>query len=177
MDMLLLKLKRSLGRIRLNYILEYIPVKFLSDFESEIPAEKGYIKPKVGETTRVPRWVAYELKERGLVELVGEKPLSISDLLSIRYRLSSNMKAGISPLPQNFYRRVAPLIDSSKKNSLKARSLLSEILNDRASKILRMIAAPSPSSMLSALQPEELVLYQTVKRIFEVWKEEVLNVK
>ncbi len=178
-------IRERLKLLEHDYQLEPVRVVFLKD--AEIPTPNGYMKIQRGEELDLPRWQARKLREEGVLE-IKESEIGSEDIARIHFtEVHSRGAIQLAPLPARFYLKVREYIETLNKaikenpspslfnDRANTEKLLSDIVDRRLNKIVRLVVAGGDDSVLDRMTPEEKILYQTLLNTIRSWREEIIG--
>ena len=140
-------------------------------------------KAKEGERLEMPRWVAEELAELGLVEL-QEEPFEVEILKALtREKILASLQ--LSPLEPNFYVRMRRRLTAirvgvergkyRREDYEKLRMSSYDLIGRRLSKLLSMSSSANVQTIADKITPEEKVFFRMSASISAAWKKALLG--
>ena len=158
---------------RTSYILSKLyPVKVIP--KEDLSLDKLGIKIFKGVETEIPKWMADILQEEGKVEVEEISPKKVSE-----YLYKEKMSVTLTKLPPYTYSLIRELLKSSDDSLVKRDAI--DLVNRRVGKILMYLKASirldSSRGAPKNLLPEELVLYNTLRKYIGRWIEAFLELK
>ncbi|MET1101228.1 MAG: hypothetical protein ABWW69_01940 [Pyrodictiaceae archaeon] len=173
--------------LRLNFMLKPVRVMVLKDL-GVVSLDGVELELRKGVELELPRWLAELLVENGYAEYV-ETPITLQDIARIHFSTMSARNPGeLEQLPKDFYnmareyylelskrvrKELSPVILEERS---KAASYLSEIVNKRITFILQVMRSPALlADIYQKLSPEEQVLLDTMHKLLDAWKTELLG--
>ncbi len=174
-------------------IIEYGLRIISRDFEEEnvrvivvenigpILTPEGVIELTKGSEYDLPRWIAYKLVNKKLVEIKDES-LELEKLAKIAYtEESTQRKIEFSKIHRYFYHLVIEEINKlyNKFEEERNTRILMEIQrfedyidrigSSRLRKIVRLLFIEPPQEIINKLSEEELILYNNLKSMLKKW--------
>lgn len=165
-----------------NFKFENTPVKIITDKKIERLETAGITinETEPNREVRVRLWLARELVAAGLARF-SNGTFSAEELTQIHYRERFQPLGQLSPLPEEFYKKMYLTLSSLSaeySTSIRAelvnrlRGMFRDVLESRMVKILRLASSnTSPSS--KELQPEEQVIYNELAKLISSWKSQM----
>ncbi len=137
-----------------------------------------------GNEYEVMFWIACELEKAGIVRQ-REETLNASRLYPILHRERIQPISSLSSLPEDFYPRLRRVLEDLKgisKNSPEkmreyehVQQLSQDIADCRLRKIITLASTPGQKGqILRNLTVEELTLYESLDKIIDEWRREIL---
>ncbi|MBS7620374.1 DNA replication complex GINS family protein [Candidatus Bathyarchaeota archaeon] len=166
----------------LNFKFENIPVKIIADKKIERLETAGITidETEPNREIRVRLWLARELVASGLARF-SNSMISAEELTQIHYRERFQPLGQLSPLPEEFYRKMYLTLSSlSMEPSTSTRAelvnrlkgMFRDVLESRIVKILRLASSNvTPSS--KELQPEEQAIYNELAKLISSWRSQM----
>ena len=161
------------------FLLNNIKVAVEKDIEDNpILKEHGINKARRGETIEVPRWIAEELEEEGLVKLL-EEGFEV-ELFRVLNREKLQGMYQLSPVKADFYLKLRRYLINLRKRKKEAfdrfRIYAQDFIKIRLSKVLSLaISSTNIEQATSNMTPEEIALYKEVKEIADLWKKTMMG--
>lgn len=173
-----------------DFMFENTPVKIVVNRNCPVIELAGLkVGPfKEGEEHEVRFWIANELERAGIARLREEESLDAVRLYKMHWKESVQPATQISSLSKDFYPRLRRYLASLKRESIKrpekmkeyekATRLSRDIVNCRLKKIVSLASAPAQTDQtLKNLTKEERVIYDSLRKIIDSWKSDILKGK
>ncbi len=184
-------LEKQLEAQKLSYANSEVRVLVLKDYP-KILTPGLEIELTRGSEVLLPRWLAKDLKRKGIVE-VKERKLTLKDVSKIAFletRYIRKPPSEMLTLPENFYQKLREYLTElrakiSEKPTVelinehtRLLSYIYDILRSRIQKILILAQlGEDVKDVLSKLAPEELILYKSIRNTIEKWQKIVLGIE
>ena len=170
----------ALKILRREYEEQVVHVIVLQDV-GPIYTPEGVVILSRGTEYALPRWIALELADKGLVKLKDEE-IGLERLAKIAYNEESTLRKPVfTKIPQYFYNMVVDEVNRLYKRLEVERKtlLLSDIqkIEDyimrigriRIRKLIQLLFIEPPQDILNKLSEEEKTLYMLLKNILGNW--------
>lgn len=158
----------------LGYMLEDIRVRFLKSlkldmFDVEIDAKQD-------DTNIIPRWLAYILRDMGIIEISKyDTSIDLTRALS-RERISGNDQ--LTQLKHDFYIKIRRSLEEHDGDKNKLMIYLNDLIDARLWKILNLARSTALTPDLEQkLTIEEKILFSTIYKAISEFKEGIMDVK
>ncbi len=170
----------ALRILRREYEEQVVQVIVLQDI-GPVYTPDGVVILSRGTEYALPRWIALDLADKGLVKLKDEE-IGVEKLAKIAYNEESTLRKPVfTKIPQYFYNMVADEINRLyKRLEIERRHLiLSDIqkIEDyimrigriRIRKLIQLLFIEPPQDITTKLSEEEKTLYMMLKNILGNW--------
>ncbi|RLG82284.1 MAG: hypothetical protein DRO40_08045 [Thermoprotei archaeon] len=172
--------KLCLNLLKREYEEDYVRVIVLEDI-GKIFVPEGVAELTRGTEYSLPRWIAQELVDKGVVEL-KEGEIGLERLAKIAYNEESTMRKPVFvKLYPYFYhliidevRKLYERLEAEKTPLIlsdvqKYENYISTIGKIRVRKLINLLLVEPPEDMFTKLSEEEKILYIMLKNILAYW--------
>ncbi|MCD6488696.1 MAG: DNA replication complex GINS family protein [Desulfurococcales archaeon] len=172
--------KLCLNLLKREYEEDYVRVIVLEDI-GKIFVPEGVVELTRGTEYSLPRWIAQELVDKGVVEL-KEGEIGLERLAKIAYNEESTMRKPVFvKLYPYFYhliidevRKLYERLEAEKTPLIlsdvqKYENYISTIGKIRVRKLINLLLVEPPEDMFTKLSEEEKILYIMLKNILAYW--------
>lgn len=173
-------IETALRILRREYEEQIVQVIVLQDI-GPIYTPEGVIILSRGTEYALPRWIALELTDKGLVKLKNEE-LGLEKLAKIAYNEESTLRKPVfTKISQYFYNIVADEInrlyrrlEAERKPMIlsdiqKTEDYIMRIGRIRIRKLIQLLFIEPPQDIIAKLSEEEKALYMLLKNILSHW--------
>lgn len=160
-------------------VLKNIPEMEVAGEEIGSVEESSYIEVK--------NWIADELMKTGMAKLASdEERLSVIEIQKAQVKETMQSPRRFSTLPEDFYPKLRKFLKELKSKAhsdpvkmqelQKVHKLVTDIVSSRLGKILILSSAQEKDeNLLRNLTPEERILYDTLNKTVNAWRELALK--
>ncbi len=177
----------SLELLELEYLLQPVRVMVVKDSE-KILIDGIELELHRGTELELPYWLAKVLEENKVVNII-KTPLALKDIGRVHFStVNTRSLVELEQLPKFFYREVKAYLDNLESRiketpepqlideKRKAEYYLHDIIDRRLLLLLNAIRSPTTMTELSSkLSSEEVILWEMLYKIVEMWKKKVLS--
>ncbi len=173
--------------LELEYMLQPVRVMVVKE-SGKVLIDGVELELRRGTELEIPYWLAEVLEENKAVNII-KTPLALKDIGRVHFStINTRSLAELEQLPKFFYREVRTYLENLDKKirevpepqlideKKKAEHYLYDIIDRRLLLLLNAIRSPTTITELSSkLSQEEVILWELLYRVVELWKKKVLS--